>query len=951
MSLFDDINGNAHNGFGHNPLHDLHEALARQEEVDRQHREMMEQAERDRQFFEQQQRELEEQQRQMDEANRRNLEEQLERDRLDTQRRATSDHSEAVTDHTFTEVSERTAGAEAAAASAATSSTRAGAEPRVQPTQARAGSQASGITNGTERTATSQTSRTASKIPNLHESLAEVRTYELPIIQKLEGGVELMESPVAAFEHAGNWYVAPKVNGKIPTDPKSWSLVVDEFEYHPNTRFYHEPADVRMQEAHVDMVHEIGSGLTAKQKAGTLVESGAGLKPQDMAKIILDKEKEGAGLRLGTEEPLHQFLAEHGLKPFKPTLEEVAAANRVTFAGDSNAYFAGLAEQRLGVHHASGKAFKAKPMGGSLGGAFSDPRENVFYATHPDNPGQFRRLKVGFDEMMMPDGTRVHQPSIKETNISFADAMAEIGPKANIAHAPEDISSFMQTGNTASLERYAKTHMASDYAGRQMAHEHFTQLEGALHQTTTHHMMGEELAGKNLTTQAWHRVVRPEDYVPQVTGSSTSAGSSALEAAADRVFDGKRADYFLLREHPDYSAALQSSNFSDYHGPREQLVFLKGDPAGIKPAAIEFVDLEGSRGIDTLLELRKRGIGSDTKLLKIGRDEYAELWNQRSLNQHIDDFQLRRQTAKDTIQHKPLEFYKLGTDHPLAEPIRVNAAGKLVGDVGGLSQNGLYKLGEDHFIHITPKMNFGKEAPQKFSYTVYKKGTSGAMEHAGRESCLYDGEFEHKLADLIKQKGTLVQATETEVLGVAEHLRQAAKGAGDQALYAGHNLSELLHHDKPKLPEGIAGRLEQAAEGTLSSTYTNVFAKKSQAPREKPAASATGSSAGTAEKTVAQEAGSSAARVEQSTSRSVSSGASSVENAAGKAEGAFTKFMKNEKWIGKKGAAFAAVAAAAIGAVYVANKVWSKKPEEQENKPWTERTKSRSNGAQLSASL
>ena len=583
MSIFGDIGGDGHDGLGgdhhdplhdlfhhdthHDPLHDLHEALEHQEEMDREHREFMdrlnEQTERDRQHFEQQQRDWEEQQRQFDETNRRNFDEQIERERLEAERRPKSafDH-EATHNNGFSETTEGINGAEAAAAStsAASDASHTKAQSRPQATEVRSGAKAAGNTGNTAKP---KSSRIPDKIPDFHESLAGVKTYELPIAQKLTGGLELIDSPVAAFEHAGNWYVAPKVNGKIPTDPKSWSLVVDGFEYHPNTRFYHEPANVRMQEAHVDMIQEISSGLTAKQKAGTLLEnSTSALKPKDMASIILAKEKEGAGLRLGTDEPLHGFLAERGLDPFKPTHQEVMAANDVTFSKDLDQHFSEIAEKRLAVHNASGKAFMATPQGGSLGGAFSDPRERVFFAPHGENPQELRRLKVGFEELMMPDGTRVHQPSIKETTVSVADAMKEIGPKAHVAHAPEGISSFMQTGKTEGLQEYARTHMASDYIGRQKAHDYFSTVDRGLHQTTTHHMMGEELVGKDLTTQAWHRVVRPEDYVPQVTGSGASVGSTAIETAATRVFDSKRADYFLLREHPDYTAALQSRNFS-----------------------------------------------------------------------------------------------------------------------------------------------------------------------------------------------------------------------------------------------------------------------------------------------------------------------------------------------------------------------------------------------------
>ena len=73
---------------------------------------------------------------------------------------------------------------------------------------------------------------------------------------------------------------------------------------------------------------------------------------------------------------------------------------------------------------------------------------------------------------------------------------------------------------------------------------------------------------------------------------------------------------------------------------------------------------------------------------------------------------------------------------------------------------------------------------------------------------------------------------------------------------------------------------------------------------------------------------SSTAKPKKAAPHSSASGISSAENAAAKSEGAFARFMKNEKWLGKKGLALAGVAVAIGAVVYGANKLFGKKPTE-----------------------
>ncbi len=208
-----------------------------------------------------------------------------------------------------------------------------------------------------------------------------------------------------------------------------------------------------------------------------------------------------------------------------------------------------------------------------------------------------------------------------------------------------------------------------------------------------------------MTTQAWHRVCGRAIISPKAVGSGAAGGSTAIEAAGNRVFDSKRADYVSSASIPTMRRLSKNVHTWITRGRGRNFCFLKAMPSARfrrvskKIACNEY-------GHDIVLELGKRGITADTKLLKIGEDEYAELWHQRGLKDHIDSAQLRRETAKDAVQYRPLKGTSFAGS-PLAEPIRIDAAGKLTGDVAGLSSKGLYKLGDDHLVHIVPDFVFG----------------------------------------------------------------------------------------------------------------------------------------------------------------------------------------------------------------------------------------------------
>ncbi len=67
------------------------------------------------------------------------------------------------------------------------------------------------------------------------------------------------------------------------------------------------------------------------------------------------------------------------------------------------------------------------------------------------------------------------------------------------------------------------------------------------------------------------------------------------------------------------------------------------------------------------------------------------------------------------------------------------------------------------------------------------------------------------------------------------------------------------------------------------------------------------------------------------------SAAASMEKAGAKTEGAIATFMKNEKWMGKKGLAVAGATVAVGATLYAGSKIFGKKSESQENDAWVER--------------
>lgn len=449
---------------------------------------------------------------------------------------------------------------------------------------------------------------------SFRDSLPHVQLYDLPgtATVELAGGAQIIKYPAAVFEYAGNIYMAPKNGGKVPTDPTQWSLVAGDSS--PNLAFYH-----GRNRDHLEAMSETGLSLSTKVRLGTLPESTAQLSADHIGEIILAKEKPGGGVQAGDESSFHGIVNEHGEQFLASTPGEIAGS---WTAPHTEARGARIQNERLLLHTETGYAFKPRSSAGWMGEAFSDPRERVFYATHPEQPGKVRRLKIGFEEVMTPEGTRAHRPSVKETVMPVGEALREIGPKANIAHAPEGISTFMRTGDAAGLEDFAKRHLIPELQSRQSVNNHFAQRGSFDSQTLTHHMMGEELAGAELTNQAWYRVLRPEDYVAPGVGGET--GSAALETAGHRVLDSRRADYFLIREHPDFTAHIKSLGATKYEGPTQEILFLKGDPTGKALHQVEKIGAE-EFGHDIALELGKRGITPGTKLVKIGEDEYAEL--------------------------------------------------------------------------------------------------------------------------------------------------------------------------------------------------------------------------------------------------------------------------------------------------------------------------------------
>lgn len=304
-------------------------------------------------------------------------------------------------------------------------------------------------------------------------------------------------------------------------------------------------------------------------------------------------------------------------------------------------------------------------------------------------------------------------------------------------------------------------------------------------------------------------------------------------------------------------------------------------------------------------------------ILKIGQDEYAELWAQRGLGDHFKNAQLMRD-VKDSFQDKPLGYVSLTTDHSLAQPISIGADGKLAGDVEGLCKRGLYKLGDEHYVHITP----GVLRADELHYSLYKNEGDGIAKVA-REYCSTDGEFEHKLADVIKTHGAITNTSELEVMKVADHLHNVRGTEMEQAV-ASVDLQTLLHHEKPKIPDGMGIRIRSAAEGTLDSPYTNIFVRK-------PGAKAAPTGEPPKIKVEPPPAPPPPAAPKPP-----------IKPQAASEVSAFTKFWQNEKWTGKKGLAVAGATVAVGAIIYGVNKLLAKKKQPDERQ-WTERVSDQSN--------
>ncbi len=761
---------------------------------------------------------------------------------------------------------------------------------------------------------------------SFHEALRASPVYSVPrIVDGIEGAdfAVTRDAPVA-FKFAGNWYVSPKKGENVSANPKDWSLVVADTNGDGNLRHYHAPdRSVNMDDAHLEQLSDIANGLNVKEQAGTLEAVHNALAPEQMAKIVLAKEQEGAGFVPGNGEALHAYMAKHGLEAFNATQEELNTARSRDLVPDNcNA-------ERLLLKLEKGDAFELAPSGGVIGKAMSNPRKRVFFVfdkeaqltsgaagAEPQASGKadlpLKRIEVGFDEILAPDGGRSYRSRLSETTAHLADVKRELDAADVIVNAPEGITAYVN-GDAQGLERYARSHLAMEFDARQFAENYSKKAEGNFYASATHANFGEEVSGEKLTNQAWYRVVRDSDYVPEHNVAARQG--EGLTEAVPRVLDRNRADYFIVREHPDYSA-MTLANF-DSKVPKYELLFFKGAPEGGAPHAMEEVTCK--RTEDVYLALHERGIHHDSKLMKLGQEEYADFFNERGLSQYIDDFKLRRQTVKDTVQSELLKGMDSSPKAVLEAPIAF-AEGKLTGDVEKLSRNTLYQLGDNHYV--LAQTHSGSEY-----LTLFEKTDKG-FELRSHFNTVWNGEFEYNLVDLIHQHGGLKQASMEDTVALLRHCRD------EENFRYLMTFDALTDPNKPLLGEEMTTRLRQEAAGTLDSDYVRLAGSKEKeafAASHRAAAEASAGLKPAAEPVVEPTAASGAATAEKKVETSIAEEAKTAKNW-------MSRFMQEEKWMGKKGLAFGG-AAVALGAVaYGAKKYLNSRHQDSEQASWAERT-------------
>lgn len=502
----------------------------------------------------------------------------------------------------------------------------------------------------------------------LFDALRASPLYSMPLYSaQEEGGGAAASNSVIAFKFAGNWYVSLKHGESVSANPDDWSLVVADPAGDWNFRYYCAPQGrAGLSEKLADALQAIANGLNVKRLAGTLEPAESPLTEEQKQHVVLAKEKEGSGLIPGNVEPLDRFMRDYGMDVFRTDYAEEQVARRAGAQQDNTL------DERLLLKRATGDPFRIVPHGGVMGLACGNPQPRVFYAFNASAPATgldadtdppLRRIQVGFDEMLEANGRRSYRPRVVESSARLSTVMNEIGEGNTIINGPEGLAAYLK-GDAEGLMRYARHNLAAEFDDLEAQMRLSREKEGDDYASPTCGNFGEEVEGAHVTSQAWYRVLRDSDYVPE---NMPEAKGEGLVEAPLRVLDRNRADYFLVREHPDYRRRGCRAE-----SPRYEVLFFNGAPDGGIPASFEEVTYKDAAAVCEAL--RERGIRDDSRLIKLGEEEYAVFFNERGVGEHVNDVRVWLQTKE--IGHSPM--MEGGDVHPkttLSEDVRERRSG------------------------------------------------------------------------------------------------------------------------------------------------------------------------------------------------------------------------------------------------------------------------------------
>lgn len=594
----------------------------------------------------------------------------------------------------------------------------------------------------------------------------DVKVYDVPVPTDIEGVED--NSKLAAFKFAGNWYVGVKgEDGKLSANVDNWTVIQPS--YFSDKFFYH---GEELEESLNEKISIIFNWLDIKRGAGILPESEV-IDTSVIASIAAAKEAEYSGLGANENNVVVQFINDNTITPFQNTQEEMLQSLEPRQNENQDDI---EKNQKIALLVETGNAFSVyDPM--------NDAGERVFYvAISSSGETQIRRIKYGLKETNvagqsefssqpaiagtetanLPENTnqveRGVKPYISETIINMSDVVKEIGDKF-IRNSPE-ATEYVKEQNQKSIQSLMKT-LVEEYGSRQYVKNVVQTTVGERDHIVTH-TMGDETTGKAIETNKLYRIMRDSDYV--------------LDSDGDKVLDTKKADYIIVKTHEN------SEN---------ELIFFEGGTANCKKINCgTFVKAE------LLTKLYDLGVSVDTQLVNIGKEELAEIYQDRKIEEAIGYKELQaRMNRGEKLESRPImQYAAIASETPATFSLTLEDD-RINGDISELRYGELYKIKDGIFVQIHKPLYEGAK-PSFSSYTVQK---SHEIEHS-KTSCFLEGEFETQLIKSIKENGgSLTSANSHEIRLIADCLLEDKK--------ASYELDALLGLGKAKLPDEIIDKL------------------------------------------------------------------------------------------------------------------------------------------------